>query len=324
MPSPSSSPATAAAAGQVCKFTAESDATERFDVWLAARLPNLSRARIQALIRAGDITVDGQAAREHRRLKAGQNVSVIIPAPRPAMPPAQDIPLDIIYQDADIIVVNKPAGIVVHPAAGHAAGTLVNALLHHCPDLAGIGGELRPGIVHRLDRDTSGLLVAAKNEAALNNLAGQFKNRQVRKEYLALVRGAPPAQGAVDAAIGRHPTQRKKMALTAKGRPARTTFKRLALYRQAALVRLQIHTGRTHQIRVHMAHLGHPVLGDQTYGRHNAAGLPAAPARQMLHAARLGFLHPATGRPMEFAAPLPDDMRAMIRRLKKEGLHAAT
>ncbi len=307
--------------GKELHFTAGEEAVERLDVWLAARLPGLSRARIQALIRAGNITVEGGAAREHRRLKAGQCVRVVIPPPQPAKPAAQNIPLDIVYQDADIIVINKPAGMVVHPAPGHAAGTLVNALLHHCPDLAGIGGELRPGIVHRLDRDTSGLLVAAKHEAALRGLADQFKKRQVRKEYLALVRGVPPREGSINAAIGRHPVQRKKMALSERGRTALTSFRCLAVYPQAALVRLRIHTGRTHQIRVHMAHLGHPVLGDEVYGRQRA-GQPAAP-RQMLHAARLEFRHPADGRPLAFSAPLPADMLAAIQRLKQGALHAA-
>ncbi len=320
MPGSSHTPAAGAEGGRELNFTAEHDAAERLDVWLAGRLPGLSRARLQALIRAGNITVDGRAANGHRRLRAGQCVRVGIPAPQPAKPAAQDIPLDIIYQDADLIVVNKPAGMVVHPAPGHASGTLVNALLHHCPDLAGIGGELRPGIVHRLDRDTSGLLVAAKHEAALRSLADQFKKRQVRKEYLALVRGAPPVAGSINAAIGRHPVQRKKMALSERGRAALTSFQCLAVYPQAALVRLRIHTGRTHQIRVHMAHLGHPVLGDQVYGRQRA-GLLSAP-RQMLHAARLEFRHPADGRLMSFAAPLPEDMRAIIQRLKKE-THAA-
>ncbi len=302
-------------------FIAGEDSAERLDVWLAARLPGLSRARLQALIRAGNITVDGRTSNGHRRLKAGQCVRVGIPAPQPAKPAAQDIPLDIVYQDADIIVVNKPAGMVVHPAPGHACDTLVNALLHHCPDLAGIGGELRPGIVHRLDRDTSGLLVAAKHETALRGLADQFKKRQVRKEYLALVKGAPPMAGSINAALGRHPVQRKKMALSERGRAALTSFQCLAFYSQAALVRLRILTGRTHQIRVHMAHLGHPVLGDEVYGRQRA-GRPAAP-RQMLHAARLEFRHPADGHPMTFTAPLPEDMRAMIQRLKKENSHAA-
>ena len=311
-------PSNTAISDEFC-FTADEDTEERLDVWLAARLPNLSRTRIQALIRDGHITVAGRPAREHRRLKTNQCVLVRIPAPQPAQPDAQNIPLDIVYQDSEIIVVNTAPGMVVHPAPGHTGGTLVNALLHHCPDLAGIGGELRPGIIHRLDRDTSGLLVAAKHEAALRELAGQFKKREVVKEYLALVHGAPPLEGSINAAIGRHPVQRKKMALSERGRSALTSFRRLAVYPQAALVRLRIHTGRTHQIRVHMAHLGHPVLGDKVYGRARV-GRPDAP-RHMLHAARLEFRHPSDGRPMVFATLLPADMRETIRRLRQGALH---
>ncbi|MCA1809615.1 MAG: RluA family pseudouridine synthase [Kiritimatiellia bacterium] len=297
-------------------FLAETDSAQRLDVWLTERLPACSRARLQKLIRDGLVLVDGRTAREHRRLQRGQRVTVTIPAPKPIAAVPEPLPLAILYQDQDIIVIDKSPGTVVHPSAGHDSGTLVNALLHHCPGLTGIGGEVRPGIVHRLDRDTSGVMVVAKNEPAMHSLSAQFKQRLVKKEYLALVWGVPPTKGSVDAPIGRHPIHRKQMALTARGRPAQTSFEREECFGLAALLRVRIHTGRTHQIRVHLAHLGHPVLGDSTYGRRSSRALPLPPARQMLHAARLDLVHPTTGAPLTFEAPLPADMRTMLEALR--------
>jgi 23S rRNA pseudouridine1911/1915/1917 synthase len=248
-------------------------------------------------------------------------VGVDIPPPvTPELLP-EAIPLDILHEDADIIVVNKPAGLVVHPAAGHASGTLVNALLAHCPDLTGIGGEKRPGIVHRLDRDTTGVMVAAKNEVALRALVNQFRHRQVTKEYLALVWGhlAPPS-GRAETLIGRSSRDRKKMSATpSSGRPAVTVYRTLEVFAGTSLLSVAIETGRTHQIRVHMAYLGHPVVGDAPYGRQRRDVLPVpVPARQMLHAFRLGLKHPRTGKDLTFEAPMPEDMRLLLETLRKE------
>ncbi len=290
----------------------------RLDVWLARRLPDLSRSRIQALIRAGHITLNGQTFKEHRKTRAGDAIRVLVPPPADAVPRPEPIPLELLYEDADLIVVNKPAGLVVHPAAGHPSGTLVNALLQHCPDLAGIGGERRPGIVHRLDKDTSGALVAAKNERALAGLAAQFKARQVEKHYLALVWGQPkPSAGAIETLIGRHVRDRKRMSATPRrGRPALTQYATLETFEGLALLRVHIVTGRTHQIRVHLAHRGHPVVGDRQYGPRAPQELPAPAPRQMLHAAELVLTHPATGQRLSLTAPLPADMQALLAALR--------
>ena len=219
-----------------------------------------------------------------------------------------------LYEDADLMVIDKPAGLVVHPAAGHASGTLVNALLHHCPDLPGIGGERRPGIVHRLDKDTSGALVAAKNERAMAGLLRQFKARQVRKEYVALVWGCPdPAEGLIDTLIGRHASDRKRMsARVERGRRAVTRYRVERRLGAWSLLRLVIETGRTHQIRVHLAYIGHPVVGDRQYGRRSESTLPIPASRQMLHAARLAFTHPVTDQIVAVESPLPRDLQALI------------
>ena len=298
------------------------DSGRRVDQWIEGRLNGLSRTRIQSLIRNGHITVNRRVVKAHARVREGLEAEIELPAPEPASVEAENIPLDILYEDADILVLNKPAGLVVHPAAGHRAGTLVNALLFHCHDLAGIGGELRPGLVHRLDKDTSGALVVAKNDLAMAGLVGQFKEGRVRKEYVALVHGTPkPPEGRIETLIGRSPRDRKKMsARPNSGRRAVTHYRVDAVYGDICRVRVRIETGRTHQIRVHMAHLGHPVVGDTQYGRRKT-DLPAGlVARQMLHAERLGLTHPRTGREMLFVAPLPPDMRAVLELLSKTGL----
>jgi 23S rRNA pseudouridine1911/1915/1917 synthase len=292
----------------------------RVDVWLSERIPELSRSRLQALIKSGQVLLGGRPVKAHHRVVAGDEVAVAVPDAVPTELAAEAIPLAIVFEDGDLIVVNKPPGLVVHPAAGHPDGTLVNALLHHCHDLAGIGGERRPGIVHRLDRDTSGLLVVAKNETALNGLTAQFKNRTVRKEYLAVVWGIPrPASGRTETLIGRSSRDRKKMSATPRaGRPAITRYETLEAFAGAALLRVTIETGRTHQIRVHMTHLGHPVVGDREYGRKSPDPLPAEAPRQMLHAARLAFQHPRTGALLAFEAPIPPDMQTLLDALRRE------
>ena len=285
----------------------------RLDAWLAAAHPAISRSRWKQLIEAGHVFLNGIVVRKsNTALSSGTEISCTLPEPEPVGLVATDIPLAILYEDADLIVLNKPAGLVVHPAPGHAADTLVNALLHHCADLQGIGGELRPGIVHRLDKDTSGVLVVAKNEAAVAALVAQFSSHSVRKEYLALVWGAlKKPSGTVELPVGRHPVHRQKMAVTEKGRPAVTHYETLAAGPLATLLRVRIETGRTHQIRVHLAHLGHPVVGDSTYGRARQ-GLPDTLSipRQMLHAHVLEIAHPRDGRPLAFTAPPPPDFLA--------------
>jgi 23S rRNA pseudouridine1911/1915/1917 synthase len=303
-------------------FTAQpEDSGLRLDAWLARVLPDLSRGRIQSLIAGGHITIGGRPPKPSHKVTPGLTASVVIPPPEPAEPRAEAIPLAIVYEDADIVVVDKPAGLVVHPAAGHAAGTLVNALLHHCPDLQGIGGELRPGIAHRLDRDTSGLLVAAKNDAALAGLQAQFKSHLVRKVYLTLAAGHPePPAGRIESLIGRSSHDRKKMSANpSRGREAVTHYETVSRFgdKLCSLLRVRIETGRTHQIRVHLSHLGHPIVGDPVYGRTADPRLPAPADRQMLHAAELAFTHPRTGRPLSFSSPLPPDMQALLDALKR-------
>lgn len=290
----------------------------RLDAWLAAAHPAISRSRWKQLIEGGHIALNGTPIlKPNTALSPGDTLRCTLPAPEPIGLVPTDIPLDILHEDADIIVLNKPPGLVVHPAPGHATDTLVNALLYHCTDLRGIGGELRPGIVHRLDKDTSGVLIVAKNEQAVAHLVAQFSAHTVHKDYLALVWGTPAkAAGTVDLPIGRHPIHRQKMAVTEKGRAARTRYEVLATGPLAALLSVDIETGRTHQIRVHLARLGHPVVGDMTYGRARQ-GLPAdlVIPRQMLHAHRLQVFHPADGRPLTFTAPPPPDFLAVRARL---------
>lgn len=295
-------------------------AGKRLDVWLALAFPDLSRSRLQALIGDGHVLVNGRQAKPSHKAVAGTSVTVDIPPAVETGLIPEAIPLRILHEDADIVVLDKPAGMVVHPAAGHGSGTLVNALLAHCPDLAGIGGEKRPGIVHRLDRDTSGVMVAAKNEAAMRSLVAQFKQRRVTKEYFAVVWGVPhPASGRAETLIGRSTHDRKKMSATpAAGRPAITLYETVEPFGAASVLRVRIETGRTHQIRVHMAWLGHPIVGDAQYGRKRSDAFPVAPPqRQMLHAARLELDHPRTGKHMTFVAPPPEDMQNFIDALRR-------
>jgi 23S rRNA pseudouridine1911/1915/1917 synthase len=298
----------------------------RLDAWLARCLPSLSRARLQALIVEGHVLLNGATTRASTRLRAGQTARVHVPAPAPAVPQPEDIPVVVVHEDAHLLVVNKPAGLVVHPGAGRAGGTLVNALLGHVRDLSGVGGVLRPGIVHRLDKGTSGLLVVAKDDEAHRSLVRQFAGRTVAKEYLALVLGVPSrAEGEVDAPIGRDPVHRQKMSVRApRGREARSAWRVEERFDGAALLRVRIHTGRTHQIRVHLASIGHPVAGDATYGgartpsSHQSAARDALLSleRPALHAARLAFTHPVDGRRLEFEAPLPRDLLDVVARLR--------
>ena len=295
-------------------------AGERLDVWLAGVLPDFSRARIQALMREGNVTIDGRAVRASDRLREGQIIIVRVPPPTPAIPQPEDRALDVVYEDSDIVVLDKPSGLVVHPAPGHATGTLVNALLHHCEDLAGIGGVERPGIVHRLDKDTTGLLVVAKHDAAMAGLVKAFQTGGVRKEYLAIVCGAlPHPQGALTTRIGRDPANRKRMAVVREhGKTAVTHYQVLERFPAAALVLARIETGRTHQIRVHLAHLGAPIAGDPLYGgTRRDRDLPLRPGRPMLHATRLAFTHPITGQPLAFERPVHADMLAVLDALRR-------
>jgi 23S rRNA pseudouridine1911/1915/1917 synthase len=289
------------------------------DVFLSGKLPEISRGAIQRLLAGGNIRVDGKTVKPTHRPRAGETITLLRPEARPAEAPAQEMALDIIYEDTDLVALNKPAGLVVHPAAGHRDHTLVNALLHHCGgQLSGIGGVTRPGIVHRLDKETSGCLVAAKNDAAHVHLSAQFAGRVVEKIYLALVCGRMPRlEGHIEAAIARDPAHRQRMAVTGqKGRDARTSYRVLERWTAATLVEVKPLTGRTHQIRVHLRHLGFPVAGDSVYGRHATARLKestgySAP-RLLLHARRLELTHPRTRRPMVFEAPPPADFEAAL------------
>lgn len=288
----------------------------RLDRFLAERAGlDLSRSRLQRLIREGRVEVEGRPARPSQPVRAGSRIRVRVPPPEPAAVAPQPIPLDVVYEDADLLVVVKPRGMVVHPAPGHPAGTLVNALLARCPDLAGVGGVQRPGLVHRLDRDTTGLLVVAKTDRAHRDLTAQLRRRELERRYLALVRGVPPAAGTVDAPVGRDPHRRVRMAVVPDGRPARTHFRLLEAFRERyALLEVRLETGRTHQIRVHLAAIGHPVAGDPLYGgRRGELGLQG----QALHAYRLALVHPRTGEHLCFEAPPPPDLASALARLRR-------
>jgi 23S rRNA pseudouridine1911/1915/1917 synthase len=306
---------------------AAADAGTRLDKYVALHLPDLSRTQIQRLIHAGHVRLTHAPASVQYRVRSGDIIRVGVPPPRPARPVAEDIPLDIVYEDPALLVINKPPGMVVHPAPGHYGGTLVNALLFHCRTLSGIGGEERPGIVHRLDKGTSGLLLVAKHDRSHRHLSAQLQAHAIRRRYLALVGGRMPAErGTVDAPIGRHPRHRQKMAVVAaSGRVARTHYEVLETWGPLSWLHLSLETGRTHQIRVHLAHLGRAVVGDTVYGP-AVLRLPHYPrlehcvralSRQALHAAQLSFHHPESGEMMTFEAPLPQDLATVLARLRQ-------
>jgi 23S rRNA pseudouridine1911/1915/1917 synthase len=290
----------------------------RLDAFLSDEIPELSRSAVQKLIENGHVTAGGKPIKKNHKTNAGEIYLVHIPAPVEISAIPQDIPLDVVYEDGDVIVVNKPRGLVVHPAPGHPDGTLVNALLYHCgASLSGINGEIRPGIVHRIDRDTSGLIIAAKNDAAHVFLAEQLKDHSLARVYEAVVCGRIGDDcGTVSAPIGRHPTDRKRQTVTERnGRPAVTHYEVLARYNGYTHIRCRLETGRTHQIRVHMAYIGHPLLGDLVYGRKRPEkGLSG----QCLHARTLRFIHPATCQPIELTTELPDYFQSVLDRLGRE------
>ena len=298
-------------------------AGERLDRYLAAVVPGQSRSQLQRLIESGCVQVAGRRARANLPVQPGDRIGVEIPEPAPATPQPEDLPIPVLYEDGDLIVVDKPAGMVVHPSAGHAGGTLVNALLHHVEDLSGVGGELRPGIVHRLDKGTSGVMVVAKHDRAHEALARQFHDREVEKAYVALVWGVVHAGRRIDLPIGRDPADRQKMS--ARARRARAAVTRITYaehLRGVTYCGVAIATGRTHQIRVHLSAIGHPIVGDATYGgvrTRVAADLRPVLLlkRPFLHAARLQFAHPADGRRMSFEAPLPDDLREVLDAIRE-------
>ena len=290
------------------------EAGRRVDQVAAERLPDLSRSRVQRLLEAGLVTLNGRPVRPSRPVRSGDRLEVVIPPPEPTGLVPEEIPLQVVYEDADVVVLDKPAGLVVHPAPGHPRGTLVNALLARYPELS-VGGNLRPGIVHRLDKDTSGLLVIGRHDTAHRHLVGEMAQRAMLKAYLVLVDGhMPEREGEIEAPIGRHPRQRKHMAVVPTGRPARTVYRVLEELGPYSLVEAILETGRTHQIRVHFAHSGHPVLGDPTYGRR--AGVLGL-TRQFLHAYRLGFHLPGSGEYREFRSPLPEDLAAVLDQLHR-------
>lgn len=291
---------------------------DRLDRYLVSCLPEFSRARIQGLISDGFVTVNGAPAKKAGQLlEDGDDIEVRVPPPVPSGLIAEDIPLDIVFENDDLIVVNKPAGMVVHPAAGHYSGTLVNAVLGYDPDLEGIGGEERPGLVHRLDKETSGLIILAKNERAHNWLQDQFRLRKVEKTYLALVDGKPPTRaGRVEAPIGRDPSHRKKMAIVSpgKGREAVSEYKTLELFKHHTLLEFRPHTGRTHQIRLHCQFLGCPIVGDSVYGKRNPT---VTIDRHFLHAFRLKIILPNEKQPRTFEAELPEELKAVLEEVKR-------
>jgi len=301
---------------------------QRLDVYLRRKLPSFSRGAIQRLLSQGHIRVNGQIVKPTHHPRAGERVVIQRPEARPDIAQGEDMPLDILYEDDDLLVLNKPAGWVVHPAAGHREHTLVNALLHHCHgQLSGIGGVARPGIVHRLDKDTSGCLVAAKNDATHIHLSAQFAGREVEKIYEAVVCGRMPRlSGCIDASIARDPAHRQRMAIRVRnGREARTSYRVLERWADATLVELELHTGRTHQIRVHLRHFGFPVAGDRVYGRRATARLEESTgyhaARPLLHARRLTLTRPRDGERMAFEAPLPEDFIAALDFFRRQGQH---
>jgi 23S rRNA pseudouridine1911/1915/1917 synthase len=296
------------------KLTISSEqARQRLDRVLAKSLPTFSRARLQTLIRDGFVVLNGKPPRPRDLVRTGDVVELREPELEKVEAQPEQIKLDVIFEDDDLLVLNKPAGIVMHPGAGHQAHTLVNALLAHCQNLSGIGGKERPGIVHRLDKETSGAVVVAKNDATHRDLSSQFAARTMTKIYLALVAGTlRKTSGVIDKAIARHPVHRQRMSIARRqGRSAKTAYRVLRAGNEISLVECILHSGRTHQIRVHLHHLGHPVLGDKLYGGKRAGEFP----RQMLHAWKLAFRHPRTGAEMSFEAPVPQDFAAAMRKI---------
>lgn len=318
-------------------FSLRVDPTEsgmRLDAYLSSHLDACSRSRASDLIRQGNVLVDGCRRKTGYKVKSDERITGTVPAPASLDLAAEPIPLDVLFEDRHLLVLNKPAGIVVHPSAGHPNGTLVNGLLYHCPDLDGIGAEKRPGIVHRLDKDTTGVLVVAKNDDAHQHLSGQFKARRVNKEYLALVAGVPAqSEGLIELPLGRHRQERKKMAVVGYGgREAVTLWRTKERFSGAALLTVTLRTGRTHQIRVHCLSLGHPILGDPVYGRRRSVLRLARTVpglydivhplkRQMLHARRLEFTHPIDGERLVFEAELPEDMQSTLDALRSLNEH---
>ncbi len=293
----------------------ESSVGTRLDVFISNEFENKSRAYIQKIIEGETATVNGKCRKSNYKLKLEDKVSLAIPDPVELNVKAEDIPLDVLYEDSDVIVINKPQDMVVHPAPGNYSGTLVNALLNHCTDLSGINGVLRPGIVHRIDKDTSGALVVAKNDTAHNSLAAQLKDHSMTRSYLALVEGIiKDDEGTINEPIGRHPKDRIKMAIVESGKKAITHFKVIERFDSYTLVECNLETGRTHQIRVHMAKIGHPLVGDLIYGyKKQSFNLKG----QVLHAKKLGFIHPSTNEYMEFVSPLPNYFEKLLIKLKK-------
>ena len=305
----------------------EEGVTERLDQFVARSVEELTRSAALRLIETGQVTVDGTVQKPSLKLKGGEEIAISVPPPAPCEAEAEDIPLEVLHEDSDVIVINKAPGMTVHPGAGQSRATLVNALLGHCSDLSGIGGEMRPGIVHRIDKDTSGLLVAAKNDKAHQSLAHQFKEHTVKRLYLALIFGSPRQDtGRIEAAIGRHPVDRKRMSGKARhGKRAVTHWKVLARYGSITMVRLRLETGRTHQIRVHLSEAGFPLVGDEVYGGGSRLANISDPAlrklildlnRQALHAMALGFIHPSTEQYLEFTIAMPDDMARIVTYLE--------
>jgi 23S rRNA pseudouridine1911/1915/1917 synthase len=286
----------------------------RLDAFLAEQVTEVSRSHWKTLIQAGHVMINGANCKPNQKLKSGDIIDWTVPEEAPTATLPEDIPLDILYEDDAVLVLNKPPGRVVHPAVGNETGTLVNALMFHDPVFESLE---RAGLVHRLDKDTSGVMVVAKSKEAMAELQRQFKARETEKEYLALVWGNPPKSGRIETLMGRHPVHRKKMAvLTQDGRDAVSNYETVERFDEVSLVRVRIETGRTHQIRVHMAHIGHPIVGDAVYGRARKHTLPEKPERQMLHAVRLAFNHPESGKRLSFEAPLFEDISRLLHQLR--------
>jgi len=299
---------------QTITFQVESGG-ERLDKAVVVIVPDLSRAVVQRLVKGGQVSVNGRVSKPSYRVEVGDEVVVRVPAKRPPQVLPEQVELDVIYEDEHLLMINKPSGMVVHPAQGHESGTLVNAVLGYLPQILDVGGPERAGIVHRLDKDTSGLIIVAKDETVRNALQRQFKRRQVKKTYLALVEGHPePRQGEIDAPIGRHKRQRKRMAIVRSGRDAYTAYRVIETFDNHSLVELQPETGRTHQIRVHLAWLGYPAVGDRVYGRRKQQLLKH---RHFLHARKLELTHPVTRAPLSLTAPLPDNLVRLLQRLRR-------